>query len=57
MNGGSESDFTHSMKKYGRMYTYAGYGGRFRVRLSSMDTKPYNSLAMVQPSEYPLVLG
>lgn len=57
MNGGSESDFTHSMKKYGRMYTYAGYGGRFRVRLSSMDTKPYNSLAMVQPCEYPLVLG
>ena len=45
------------MKKYGRMYTYAGYGGRFRVRLSSMDTKPYNSLAMVQPCEYPLVLG
>lgn len=43
MNGGSESDFIRSMKKYGRMYPHAGYGGRFRVWLKSMDTEPYNS--------------
>lgn len=43
MNGGSEKDFILSMKKYGRMYPHAGYGGRFRVWLRSMDTEPYNS--------------
>ena len=25
------------------MYPHAGYGGRFRVWLRSMDTEPYNS--------------
>lgn len=43
MNGGSEKDFILSMKKYGRMYPHAGYGGRFHVWLKSMDTEPYNS--------------
>lgn len=43
MNGGSESDFIRSMKKYGRMYPHAGYGGRFRIWLRSMDTESYNS--------------
>lgn len=43
MNGGSESDFIRSMKKYGRMYPHAGYDSRFRVWLRSMDSKPYNS--------------
>lgn len=43
MNGGSEKDFILSMKKYGCMYPHAGYGGRFRVWLRSMDTEPYNS--------------
>lgn len=43
MNGGSEKDFILSMKKYGRMYPHAGYGGRFRVWLRSMDTESYNS--------------
>lgn len=43
MNGGSEKDFILSMKKYGRMYPHAGYGGRFRVWLRSMDTEPYYS--------------
>ena len=47
MNGGSESDFICSMKKYGRMYPRAGYGGRFRVWLRSMDSKPYNSFGNV----------
>jgi ADP-ribosylglycohydrolase len=43
MNGGSEKDFILSMKKFGRMYPHAGYGGRFRVWLRSMDTESYNS--------------
>lgn len=43
MKGGSESDFIASMKKYGRMYPHAGYGGRFRVWLRSKNTEPYNS--------------
>lgn len=43
MNGGSESDFICSMKKYGRMSPHAGYGSRFRVWLRSMDTELYNS--------------
>lgn len=43
MNGGSEKDFILSMKKYGRMYPHAGYGGNFRFWLRSKDTEPYNS--------------
>ena len=43
MNGGSERDFILSMKKYGRMYPHAGYGGNFRFWLRSKDTEPYNS--------------
>ena len=31
MNGGRRDDFIDAMKKYGRMYPDAGYGGRFRV--------------------------
>ena len=41
--GGSESDFIRSMKKYGRMYPHAGYGGNFRFWLRSKNTEPYNS--------------
>ena len=29
MNGGEKNDFIDAMKKYGRMYPDAGYGGRF----------------------------
>lgn len=43
LNDGSKSDFIRSMKKNGRMYPHAGYGGCFRVWLKSMDTEPYNS--------------
>ena len=32
-----------SMKKWGRWYPHAGYGGRFRCWLISADTEPYNS--------------
>ena len=28
MNGGEKDDFIDAMKKYGRMYPDAGYGGR-----------------------------
>ena len=43
MNGRSEKDFILSMKKYGRMYPHAGYGGNFRFWLRSKNTEPYNS--------------
>lgn len=43
MNGGSAEDFITAMKKYGRMYSDAGYGGRFGSWLFSEDTQPYNS--------------
>lgn len=43
MNGGSADDFIDAMKKYGRMFPEAGYGGRFRNWLFSDDRKPYNS--------------
>ena len=43
MNGGENDDFIDAMKKYGRMYPDAGYGGRFRDWLFSDDRKPYNS--------------
>lgn len=43
MNGGNRDDFVNAMKKYGRMYPDADYGGRFGSWLASDDTKPYNS--------------
>ena len=43
LKGGSDDDFIDSMKKYGRMYPHAGYGGRFRKWLFSDDRKPYQS--------------
>lgn len=43
MNGGGEKDFILSMKKYGRMYHHARYGGNFRFWLRSKNTGPYNS--------------
>lgn len=43
MNGGKKDDFIDAMKKYGRMYPNAGYGGRFRTWLFSEDREPYNS--------------
>lgn len=49
MNGGSEKDFILSMKKYGRMYLHAGYGGNFRFWLRSKDTEPYNSFGNGSP--------
>lgn len=43
MNGGKRDDFIDAMKKYGRMYPDAGYGGRFYSWLFSDDREPYNS--------------
>lgn len=43
MNGGSEDAFIDAMKKYGRMYPDAGYGGRFGEWLNSDTREPYNS--------------
>lgn len=43
MNGGKRDDFIDAIKKYGRMYPDAGYGGNFRVWLFSGDRKPYRS--------------
>ncbi len=43
MKGGDRDDFIDAMKKYGRMYPDAGYGGRFREWLFSDDREPYGS--------------
>lgn len=43
MNGGERDDFIDAMKKYGRMYPHAGYGGRFGMWLLSDSREPYNS--------------
>ena len=39
----SEDLFIDAMRKYGRMYPDAGYGGRFGAWLRSNTKKPYNS--------------
>ena len=43
MNGGTRDDFIDALKKYGRMYPHAGYGGRFKKWLFSEDREPYYS--------------
>ena len=43
MNGGKRDDFIDAMKKYGRVYPDAGYGGRFRIWLLSDTRKAYGS--------------
>ncbi len=43
MSGGAREDFIDALKKYGRMYPDAGYGGRFRKWLFTDDRKPYDS--------------
>lgn len=43
MNGGKSDDFIDAMKKYGRMYPDAGYGGRFSGWILSDDRRPYDS--------------
>jgi ADP-ribosylglycohydrolase len=41
--GGKALDYIDAMKKYGRLYPKAGYGGRFFQWLSSDNREPYNS--------------
>ena len=43
MEGGTRDAFIDAMKKYGRMYPDAGYGGRFGAWLRSDRREPYNS--------------
>ncbi len=43
MNGGEKDDFIDAMKKYGRMYPDAGYGGRFGSWLMTDSREPYRS--------------
>lgn len=43
MAGGKRDDFIDAMKKYGRMYPDAGYGGRFNKWLFSDNRGPYYS--------------
>ena len=43
MNGGERDDFIDAIKKYGRMYPDAGYGGRFYNWIFSDTGEPYNS--------------
>ena len=43
MEGGTQDAFIDAMKKYGRMYPDAGYGGRFGAWLRSDSREPYNS--------------
>lgn len=43
MNGGHKDDFIDAMKKYGRMYPDAGYGGRFGEWILSDTREAYNS--------------
>ena len=43
MDGGTPENYINSMKRLGRMYPNAGYGGHFRSWLFTDDCKPYNS--------------
>ncbi len=43
VNGGNDKNFIDSMKYFGRKYPNAGYGGNFKIWLSSNDSLPYNS--------------
>lgn len=43
MDGGSEDNFIDAMKKYGRLYPDAGYGGRFRSWLFLDERGAYGS--------------
>lgn len=43
MDGGSRADFIANLKKFGRSYPHAGYGGRFQSWLAARDSLPYHS--------------
>ncbi len=39
----NEKDYAKTVKNYGRMYPFAGYGGTFRQWLAGIIDGPYNS--------------
>ncbi|MDR1541773.1 MAG: ADP-ribosylglycohydrolase family protein [Clostridiales bacterium] len=43
MDGGKADNFIDSMIKWGRLYPYSGYGGKFGNWIHSDDHMPYNS--------------
>jgi len=43
LNGGTADNFIDSMKKFGRLYPKADYGGQFGQWVVSDDRNPYNS--------------
>ena len=43
LNGGTSDNFIDSMKKFGKLYPTAGYGGRFGRWVHSDEREPYNS--------------
>ncbi len=43
MKGGGKEDYVTAMKKYGRIYPEAGYGGHFYDWIFSAGSEPYNS--------------
>ena len=43
LNGGKSNDYIAAMKRLGKIYPNAGYGGYFRKWLFTNDTEPYNS--------------
>jgi ADP-ribosylglycohydrolase len=43
MEGGNSEDYVKAMRKYGKLYPYAGYGQRFAIWLCSSKPEPYNS--------------
>lgn len=43
ISGGQSDDFIDAMKKYGRLYPNADYGGRFGMWVRSDDRHPYGS--------------
>ena len=47
LNGGEEDKFIDSMKKFGRMYPDAGYGGRFGSWLFSDSQCAFDAFGMV----------
>lgn len=43
MNGGEVDDFINAYKKWGRLFSNAGYGSRFKAWINSDVREPYNS--------------
>lgn len=55
--GGTQDAFIDAMKKYGRMYPDAGYGGRFGAWLRSDSREPTTALETAPPCGFPPAHG